>query len=101
MLIIRGVNVFPTQIEEQLLSIPELAPHYQIIVNREGNMDEMTINVETKQDGGGSDKALSARTLQQKVKQLIGVSSKVNVLETGGIPRSQGKAQRVIDNRNL
>jgi len=99
MLIIRGVNVFPTQIEEHLLSISELAPHYQIIVNREGNMDEMIINVEAKTEAETN--TGHAKLLQQKVKQLVGVSSKVNILGCGEVPRSEGKAQRVIDNRNL
>jgi len=101
MLIIRGVNVFPTQIEEQLLSVPELSPHYQIVVSRDGNMDLMTINVEAKVDHDDSISDGFARILKEKVKHLIGVSSVVNVLNVGGIPRSQGKAQRVVDNRKL
>ncbi|RLA02004.1 MAG: phenylacetate--CoA ligase, partial [Gammaproteobacteria bacterium] len=101
MLIIRGVNVFPTQIEEQLLSIPELAPHYQIVVTREGNMDQITINVESKAEHNHQDILNTAELLQKKVKRMIGVSSKVNVLNSGGVPRSEGKAQRVVDNRKL
>lgn len=101
MIIIRGVNIFPSQIEEQLLTIPELSPHYQIVVSREGNMDLMTINVESKQDVSGNSGQQIAAALEKKVKRLIGVSSKVNVLNSGGVPRSQGKAQRVIDNRKL
>ena len=101
MIIIRGVNVFPTQIEEQLLSIPELAPHYQIVISRDGNMDQMTINVEAKANHSDTIGEGFARILQKKVKRMIGVSSIVNVLNVGGIPRSQGKAQRVVDNRKL
>jgi len=99
MLIIRGVNVFPTQIEEQLLSIDSLAPHYQIVVTRDGNMDQITINVESKGVMSENESHGAATELQQKVKRMIGVSSKVNVLNSGGVPRSEGKAQRVVDNR--
>lgn len=99
MLIIRGVNVFPTQIEEQLLSIDALAPHYQIVVSRDGNMDQITINVESKSKQSDEESHQTAQELQQKIKRMIGVSSKVNVLNSGGVPRSEGKAQRVIDNR--
>jgi len=99
MLIIRGVNVFPTQIEEQLLSIDSLAPHYQIVVTREGNIDQITINVESKGVMSENESHGAATELQQKVKRMIGVSSKVNVLNSGGVPRSEGKAQRVVDNR--
>ena len=101
MMIIRGVNVFPTQIEEQLLSMDKLAPHYQIVISREGNMDLMTVNVEAKANQSDEQSHLLATELQQKVKRMVGVSSRVNVLNVGGIPRSEGKAQRVIDNRKI
>lgn len=101
MLIIRGVNVFPTQIEEQILGILELAPHYQIEVSKKGNMDQVAINVELKGSSGNDDlKAGVAKALQHKVKTMIGISSSINVLDPGDVPRSEGKAQRVIDNRN-
>ncbi len=98
MLIIRGVNVFPTQIEERILAVADLSPHYQMIVERQGNMDALAINVEMKPEANGSaDDAAAA--LAHTVKEMVGVSAKVNVLDEGGVPRSAGKAQRVIDRR--
>ncbi|MFD1556874.1 phenylacetate--CoA ligase PaaK [Paraburkholderia silviterrae] len=101
MLIIRGVNVFPTQIEELLLKQHALAPHYQIILTKEGPMDVMTLNCEpcpeTAPDYGALDAARKA--LAYDIKSLIGVTAQVNVLEVNGIERSVGKARRVIDKR--
>ncbi|CAG9272154.1 phenylacetate--CoA ligase PaaK [Paraburkholderia unamae] len=101
MLIIRGVNVFPTQIEELLLKQPALAPHYQIILTKEGPMDVMTLNCEpcpeTAPDYGAIDAA--SKALAYDIKSLIGVTCKVNVLDVNGIERSVGKAKRVIDKR--
>jgi len=99
MLIIRGVNVFPTQIEEQILAIDGLAPHYQIEVTREGNLDHITVNVELNTDSSDSQKTDAAKRLQHKIKSMIGVSSRINILNRGDVPRSEGKAQRVIDKR--
>ena len=101
MLIIRGVNVFPTQVEEQIFRIPSLAPHYQIEINRSGNLDEMTVNVELAPDAETTAKQPAAAALQKHVKDLIGVSARVNVHEEGGVARSEGKAKRVIDKRKL
>ncbi|SDE31213.1 phenylacetate--CoA ligase PaaK [Paraburkholderia lycopersici] len=101
MLIIRGVNVFPTQIEELLLKQPALAPHYQIILTKEGPMDVMTLNCEpcpeAAPDYGALDAARDA--LAYDIKALIGVTAQVNVLDVNGIERSVGKAKRVIDKR--
>ncbi|HTR10352.1 MAG TPA: phenylacetate--CoA ligase PaaK [Paraburkholderia sp.] len=101
MLIIRGVNVFPTQIEELLLKQPALAPHYQIILTKEGPLDVMTLNCEpcpeTAPDYGALDAA--SKALAYDIKALIGVTCKVNVLDVNGIERSVGKAKRVIDKR--
>ncbi|MCP3720580.1 phenylacetate--CoA ligase PaaK [Paraburkholderia sp. CNPSo 3281] len=101
MLIIRGVNVFPTQIEELLLKQPALAPHYQIVLTKEGPMDVMSLNCEpcpeTAPDYGALDAA--SKALAYDIKALIGVTCKVNVLEVNGIERSVGKARRVIDKR--
>lgn len=101
MLIIRGVNVFPTQIEELLLKQHALAPHYQIILTKEGPMDVMTLNCEpcpeTAPDYGALDAA--RKQLAYDIKSLIGVTAQVNVLEVNGIERSVGKAKRVIDKR--
>ncbi len=99
MLIIRGVNVFPTQVEEQILKVPGLAPHYQLEITRRGNLDEMTINVELAPDADTAAQQPAAVELQKHVKDLIGVSAQVNVHESGGVARSEGKAKRVIDRR--
>ena len=101
MLIIRGVNVFPTQVEEQILKVDSLAPHYQIEITRSGNLDEMTINVELSPGADAAAKQPAAAELQKHVKDLIGVSTRVNVHEEGGVARSEGKAKRVFDRRNL
>ena len=99
MLIIRGVNVFPTQVEEQILSVAGLGPHYQLEINREGNLDHMTVKVELTSHQDESAKLETGKQLQHKIKSMIGVSSRINVLDKGSVPRSEGKAQRVIDHR--
>ena len=101
MLIIRGVNVFPTQVEEQILKVDSLAPHYQIEITRTENLDEMTINVELSPGTDTTAKQPAAAELQKYIKDLIGVSARVNVHEEGGVARSEGKAKRVIDKRKL
>jgi len=97
MLIIRGVNVFPTQIEERVLAVNGLAPHYQIRVSRDGNLDVLTVRVEKTETG--DDDGL-AKQLREGIKDYVGVSALVDVCEPGGVPRSEGKAVRVIDERN-
>jgi phenylacetate-CoA ligase len=99
MLIIRGVNVFPSQIEEQLLTIDSLAPHYFIEVRKEGHLDEIEINAELKPDVDPAQREAAAATLKHRIKSFIGVSAHVHVHKTGTIPRSEGKAKRVIDKR--
>lgn len=99
MLIIRGVNVFPSQIEEILLKINGLAPHYQLIVDRDGRLDSLAVNVESRIVlDDGSIAGLSTE-LQEQIKSLIGVSTTVNVVAPGGVERSEGKAKRVVDKR--
>ncbi len=97
MLIVRGVNVFPTQVEELVLARDELSGHYQIELARVGRMDEMLIRVEARPDGFGATGAGPALALA--VKERIGISARVEVLPPGGIERSLGKARRVIDRR--
>ncbi len=97
MLIIRGVNVFPSQIEEQILKVGGFAPHYLIEVSKEGNMDQLKVLVEAATDGSANDS--NCAELQHHIKSLIGVSSSVVLQPAGSIPRSEGKAKRVIDNR--
>lgn len=100
MIILRGVNVFPTQIEEQVLSIPELAPHFQIELTREGRMDAMAVYAEaTPNAAGDAACAASAKLLTKKIKDVVGVSTKVTVGTPGSVERSQGKARRVVDSR--
>ncbi len=101
MLIIRGVNVFPTQVEEQILKVPSLAPHYQIEITRPGNLDEMMINVELAPGAEVTAKQPAAVELRRHIKDIIGVSAGVNVHDEGGVARSEGKAKRVIDKRKL
>ncbi|HEU4969110.1 MAG TPA: phenylacetate--CoA ligase PaaK [Sphingomonas sp.] len=97
MLIVRGVNVFPTQIEEQVLKCPGLAPHFLIEVSRPGRMDEVRIKVEARASGG--DDAGQGRLLAGYVKEVIGISATVEVGAPGSLPRSAGKAARVVDLR--
>ncbi|MFZ1386211.1 MAG: phenylacetate--CoA ligase PaaK [Thiolinea sp.] len=100
MMIIRGVNVFPTQIEEIILKIPALSPHYQIEISRDGNLDNLAVNVEARSNQvSDAERAAAAKELQHRIKVLVGVSTKIQVKSEGEIARSQGKAQRVIDKR--
>lgn len=100
MMIIRGVNVFPTQIEEQLLRCGGLAPHYQIELSRSGRMDRMLVRVEaTDEAGSDNHREASARELATHVKNNIGISVKVDVGAPHSVERSLGKAQRVVDLR--
>ncbi|QFI69726.1 phenylacetate--CoA ligase PaaK [Sinorhizobium alkalisoli] len=100
MMILRGVNVFPTQIEEQILKCRGLAPHFQIELTRAGRMDNMTVHVECTLEAADEDsRAGSARELAHHIKSVVGVSTKVLVHQPGGVARSEGKAKRVVDNR--
>src|SRR5450755_3455621 len=99
MLIIRGVNVFPTQVEELILKQPALAPHYQLEVTRPNILDELTVVVERAPAAGGRDGDVAGERLAHQIKSLIGVSALVRVVQVGGIERSLGKAKRVIDKR--
>ena len=97
MLIVRGVNVFPTQIEELILRDPRLAPQYQIKLSREGALDTMTVVVEP---GIGSDGPGDAPVqLRDRIKTFVGVSTIIEVVPSGTIPQSQGKAKHVFDSR--
>ena len=99
MLIIRGVNLFPTQIEELVLQQGQLSGHYQLVVSREGHLDEVLVRCEIQPALASADRAAISRELQHRIKTLIGVSTRVDVLEPDGIERSLGKARRVIDMR--
>ena len=97
MMIVRGVNVFPTQIEEQILAVEGLAPHYLCVLTRPGNMDELTVRVEAV-DSAVAREPL-ARELAGRIKNLIGVTARVEVTDPHGLERSLGKAKRISDQR--
>jgi len=99
MVIIRGVNVYPSQVEAVLVGFPGLAPHYQIVLTCDGALDAMTVEVELAPDFAG-DRAHKADEVTRHIKSLIGVTCKVVIKAEDEVPRSQGKAVRVIDRRN-
>jgi len=99
MMIIRGVNVFPTQIEELILKDQRLSPHYQLEIFREGPLDKLVVNVEARNVDEGAEEVLMASDLSHHIKSMIGVSAEVRIKPEGGIQRSMGKATRVIDHR--
>ena len=104
MLIVRGVNVFPTQIEEQILRDPRLTGNYQIMLTRDGHLDNVEIRCETQHELAGklatADVQQIAKELQHRIKTIIGISTKITVMEFDSIPRTQvGKARRVLDER--
>jgi phenylacetate-CoA ligase len=104
MLIIRGVNVFPSQIESVLMPIEGVEPHYQLIVDREDNLDRLTVVVEVS-EGIFSDEVKGlqrfAEKIEKEIKEYLGISARVRLAEPKSIERSQGKAARVIDNRRI
>ena len=101
MMIIRGVNVFPSQIEELILKRPELAPHYQCVLTREGPMDNLKVAVETRpgMQPDSAEARAAAKMLQHEIKVYIGSSVEIDLRAEGGVERSQGKAKRVLDLR--
>jgi phenylacetate-CoA ligase len=100
MMIIRGVNVFPTQIEELLLEVPTLSPHYQIVLTREGRLDRMDIRVEMRDESDYEEtREVAMKRLAKLVKDKIGISASVVVCPLSHLERSTGKARRVVDQR--
>jgi phenylacetate-CoA ligase len=100
MIILRGVNVFPTQIEEQLMTVHGLAPHFQIVLSRPGRLDELLVQVEAIEGFTSNEERIhAAADLKNKIKRSVGVTVRVDVAEPGKVERSQGKAVRIIDNR--
>jgi len=103
MLIVRGVNLFPTQVEELILKIPQLAPHYQLVLTRSGNLDELEVLTEVRDEFSMltvPERNELGQQLQRAVKTYIGVSTRVQVQETGRVERTlTGKARRVVDKR--
>ncbi|MEW2914225.1 phenylacetate--CoA ligase PaaK [Leisingera sp. JC11] len=101
MIILRGVNVFPSQVEEQLLATGGLAPYYQIELYKSGRMDAMRVFVEANPDATDElSKTAAARMLTKRIKDMVGVSTEIIVGDPGSVERSQGKAKRVVDNRS-
>ncbi len=104
MLIIRGVNVFPSQVEHVLMGIEGVEPHYQIVVERQGNLDTMLVQVEVSGSIFSDEiRVLEklAKTIESEIKDMLGVTCKVKLVEPRTIQRSEGKAQRVIDKRKI
>jgi phenylacetate-CoA ligase len=99
MLIIRGVNVFPTQVEALILREDVLVAHYQLEVTRPTHLDELTVLVERAPQAGASDADAAGTRLARSIKDMVGVSAAVRVVAPGGIERSMGKARRVVDKR--
>ncbi len=104
MIIVRGINVFPSQVESVLMKIPEIGDNYMIIVDRKGPLDVMTVKVEVT-ESAFSDKIADlmslSKAVSQQLKGVLNIMADVELVEPGTIPRSEGKAQRVIDNRKV
>jgi phenylacetate-CoA ligase len=99
MIILRGVNLFPTQIEELIMRTPALSPHFQCILTRPDRMDALTVRVERRPGVDASAAAGAAESLRTLAKNMIGVTISVDVAEPGGVERSAGKMRRIIDQR--
>lgn len=101
MIIIRGVNVFPSQIEEQILHLAQLLPNYQIQICKDGHLDSLHIRTEIRKDVHQNMVTELANQLKTQIKMIVGISVSVEILAEGSLPRSEGKAQRVFDMRKL
>ena len=100
LIILRGVNVFPSQIEEHIVQIDGISPHYQIELWKDGPMDAMTVRVEAAPGHEADDRrAALAATLGDNIKQNVGISATIDVTPVGAVDRSAGKAVRIIDRR--
>ena len=99
MMIVRGVNVFPSQIEEQILKLDALTPHYVCVLTRPGRLDELTVRVERRIDVDAVTAAAAGRELQRAVKHLVGVTIHAEVVRPHALERSLGKAKRIVDER--
>ena len=105
MIIVRGVNIYPSQVEHELMKIEGVEPHYQIIVDRKGTLDCLEIQVEMMADSPGSDMMAyiekKEREIENRLRDVLLINSKVELVPPKAIPRSEGKAKRIIDKRNL
>ena len=100
MIILRGVNLFPTQIEELILGLPALSPHFQCVLERDGALDSLTVRVERRESAGAEEADAAGTELRRLVKASIGVSVAVDVVAPEGVERSLGKMRRIVDNRH-
>jgi phenylacetate-CoA ligase len=99
MLIVRGINLYPSQIEEIALRIPALSPHFQLELTRSGRMDEMTIHIEPRENTTAEERSAAALALKSQIKIHVGSSCTIDVVEPGSLERSNGKLRRIYDNR--
>ncbi|MDE9364592.1 phenylacetate--CoA ligase [Luteipulveratus sp. YIM 133132] len=100
LMIVRGVNVFPTQVEELVLAIPGLTPYFQCVLTRPGRLDELTVRVEADPSTAEGDREALGRDLASRIKRQIGATANVEVVGPDGIERSVGKARRIVDQRD-
>jgi phenylacetate-CoA ligase len=104
MLVIRGVNVFPSQIESVLMGVDEASAHYMLVVDRVNSQDKLTVQVELKEDVDMTDAAkleALSNSIKANIKQTLLISAKVELVPPKTIPRSEGKAKRIQDNRGV
>lgn len=99
MIILRGVNLFPSQIEELALNIPELSPHFQLRLTRPNRMDEMTVHIERRDEVSPEAAEAGGQRLLHEIKTKIGSSARIQIVEPGGLERSSGKIRRIYDER--
>jgi phenylacetate-CoA ligase len=97
MLIVRGVNLYPSQVEHALLTVAGIAPHWQLVVERPERLDELTVRCEPAD--GAADRAALSERVRVALRERIGVGMAVELLDPGAVPRSEGKAVRVVDRR--
>jgi len=104
MLIIRGINVFPSQVEYALMAIPEVGQHFQIVVDRKGALDDMLVRVELNKDSF-SDKITDLMQIsgkvEHKLRNALNVNVTIELVEPGSLPRYEGKSKKVVDRRSL
>jgi phenylacetate-CoA ligase len=100
MIVLRGVNVFPTQIEELLLRVPGLSPHFQLLLTSRDNLDELTVQAEARPGVAADQRSAAARELADRVRDNMGLRVEVTVTDPDTVERSAGKMRRVVDQRN-
>jgi phenylacetate-CoA ligase len=104
MLIIRGINVFPSQVEYALMAIPEVGQHFQIVVDRKGALDDMLVRVELNKESFSdkiTDLMIIKEGIEHKLRNALNVNADVELVEPGSLPRYEGKSKRVLDRRSL